>query len=673
MYKTFKVINMKFTNINRKLIPIVLLSALIGMSSCQDFLEQPTDSITTLDSVFANPDNAMFAFYNAYNVSLTWNRGLRQYPNTGNQLAYGYPLNPTGGTLFGNGGNAQTMFYSDEASQELLSGNTAILFIFGNWGPSGNYQREFPTVGVMSAIRACNIFIENAPNVPLMTTPKWVWNEAFRNQVIAEVRILRAFLHFENFRRFGGMPILDKVSKFEETPGQLVVTPSSERRSLKSTIDFVVKECEEAMPYLKQPEEFSNAETGRIHFGVALALKARALLYAASPLYNETSAELPERCENGRDSLLCYGNFDANRWKLAADAYQLAIDWAESKGKVLLDDPTLGKTDSYVLGSESPRALSPKNNESIYYISHGPDDLDARTYRTGGPLLFAGGWGTIAGAGFKFIKDNYRDVNGNPLNIPETGTFSELKSIFRKAEPRFHASIWMPGFKYSTIDQTSQITKFGTADTALFKYRSLTNELKDASSSTVVIQTEQPGFFYTKKWRQIYTSSPYFVTWTEFRLSEFYLSYAEAMNEFNPNDPQILYYLNKLRVRGGIPEIQTSDQRFGNKESMRAEIRRERAVELYGDEHRYFDVRRWKIADQTMGGDWYKVVLYQNSATAYVNPTTSMTPAQRLANDATISYRFEKLSTHVWAPKMYFYPFYQPEVDKGVIVQNPGW
>jgi hypothetical protein len=145
------------------------------------------------------------------------------------------------------------------------------------------------------------------------------------------------------------------------------------------------------------------------------------------------------------------------------------------------------------------------------------------------------------------------------------------------------------------------------------------------------------------------------------------------MNEFNATEPQILTYLNKLRVRGGIPEIQANDTRFGNKEAMRAEIRKERAVELYGDEHRYFDVRRWKIANTTMGGDWYKIILFQNTATAYQTPTATMTPEQRLANDATISYKFEKLSTHVWEPKMYFYPFYQPEVDKGVIVQNPGW
>ena len=665
---------MKFKNIIRRIVPIIMLLVSIGFSSCKDFLEQPSDAITTIDSVFANPDNAMLAMFNAYDASLSWNRGLRTLYNATGNSTPGYPTyNPN----FGNGGNVQLFCMSDEATQELgPPDNPGPLMLFGNWGPTGQHQKEFPSIGVSNAIRTCNIFIENAPRVPLMTTPKWVWNESFRDQVIAEVRVLRAFLHFETFRRYGGIPILDKVSTFEQKPGQLVVTPSGKRQSLKSVIDFIVSECDACLPKLRQPEDFSNAETGRIHYGFALALKAKALLYAASPLYNEASSDLPLSYGDGRDSLLCYGNFDPNRWKLAADAYQTAIDWAEGHGKVLLDDPTLGKTDSYALGSESPRATSPKNNESIYYISTYTDRLEARFYRAGAPVtVYAASYGTIAGAGYKFIKDNYRDVNGNLLNIPATGTYPELKSIFRNAEPRFHGSIWVPGFKYSTIDQTSWMTSKGTADTALFKYRDNTNALMDATSGAVTIPltTDPPGLFYPKKWRQIGTYSPYYITWSEFRLSEFYLSYAEAMNEVNPSDPNILTYLNKIRVRGGIPEIQTSDPRFGNKTAMREEIHRERAVELYGDEHRYFDVRRWKIADQTLGGDWYEVILYQNSATPYVTPTQSMTPAQRLANDATISFKFQKLSTHIWAPKMYFYPYYQTEVDKKILVQNPGW
>jgi starch-binding outer membrane protein, SusD/RagB family len=65
--------------------------------------------------------------------------------------------------------------------------------------------------------------------------------------------------------------------------------------------------------------------------------------------------------------------------------------------------------------------------------------------------------------------------------------------------------------------------------------------------------------------------------------------------------------------------------------------------------------------------------LYENSSTPYVNPTTALTPAQRLANDNLLSYRIETFESRVWEDKMYFFPFAQNEVNKGFIVQNPGW
>jgi hypothetical protein len=655
-----------------------LTAGVLMLSSCQDFLEQPTDAITTLDSVYTNPDNAMLALNAAYNKALSWNHGLREFPTTANQNVSGYF--PVGSNVaFGNSGNCMTCFYSDEGTQEQLANNTSWAFVTGNWGPAGGPfnqgQREFPTIAVSNALRACNLFIENAPKVPIMKTPQWDWTEQYRDQVIAEVRTLRAFLHFEFFRRYGGIPLMNKVATFETLPGGgLKVTPSAERQSMKRILDFVISECDAAIGNLKEPSEFNTGETGRIHKGFAIALKAKTLLYAASPLYN--TATPPVSYGDARDSLLCLGNFDANRWKLAADAYQDAINWAESRGYTLLDDAGLGKRESYVVGKISPRSTSPKNSESIYWTLTTQNVLDGRTYRAGCPIgTFATNYGTIASIGFNFVKNNYRDVNGNPLNIPDEGTFTQLKSLLRTAEPRFHASVWAPGFKYSYIDQTTAMLTAGGADTAMFNYHlaDANKTLKFASSSSKTILKEQAGFFFPKKWFQIDRTSTYFVTWSEFGLAELYLSYAEAMNEFQPSNPQILTYLNKTRFRGGIPEITSADPRFGNKDAMRTEIRKERSVEEAYTEHRYFDVRRWKIADDVMGGEWKYIYLYENGTGTYTTPLATWTKAQRDANDAKISYKMVTLSTHAWSPKMHFYPWYQEEVNKGILVQNPGW
>jgi hypothetical protein len=653
----------------------VLLIILITFSSCEDFLEQPTDSITTLDSVFSNPDNAMYALNQAYNDALCWTHGLRETTDTNGATYSGFPPLGAAMSLNSSGG---VFYYSDEATQEVLKNSVAQYFVNGDWGPTGSGgqgQREFPIIGVSNAIRVCNIFLENAPKVPLMTTPKWVWDEQFRDQVIAEVRALRAFLHFEMFRRYGGIPILRKVATFEPKPGGgLIITPSGERQSIQSVINFIVTECDAVLPNLKEPSEFSSAEIGRIHKGFVYGLKAKALLYAASPLYN--SATPPVSYGDARDSLVCYGNYDKNRWKLAADAYQEAIDWAESRGYYLLDDPAFGKRDSYVLGKISPRSTSPKNNESIYYLLNTQNALNIRTYKAGIPITNAAqSNGTIGGIGFNFVKNNFRKIDGTPLDIPNEGTFIELKQLMRQAEPRFHASVWVPGQKFSHLDQTASFIATGSADTAMFMYHlgDATNTLKGASSIGKTLLAEQPGFFYPKKWFQMYTSSTRYITWSEFSLPEFYLSYAEAMNEYDPTNPMLLYYLNRTRYRGGIPEIDTSDPRFGNQEAMRIEIRKERSVEEFATEHRYFDVRRWKIADDVMGGDWPYIYLYENGNGSYQNPVASWTTAQRIANDAKLSYKMVKLSTHAWSPKMHFYPWFQNEVNKGVLVQNPGW
>lgn len=644
---------------------LAVIASLLILSSCEDFLEQPLQSITTADSVFSNPDNAMLALWAVYQDGMTWNHGLRASANT----VTGYP--PEGGTsTFGYGGNSQVFHFSDESTHESCSWGTSIQFVFGTWNSFG--QREFPIIAVVNAIRTCNIFLENADKVPVMQTPTWNWTEDFRDQVKAEARFMRAFLHFEFFRRYGGIPIMDRMSSFgPKEGGGIVVEPNGERKSIASVIDFIVNDCDLAIPDL--PDSYSTAETGRVNKGAALALKAKALLYAASPLYNSATPPVPYG--DGRDSLLCYGDEDNTRWQKAADAYEDAITWAEANGYQLLDDPVIGKRESYVYACATPRSQSPKNKEAIFWEQGTTSGgIAGQWYFAGGPL--AGANYARSGVGVNFVRNNYRDKNGITLNIPDAGTFPQLKGILRKAEPRFHASVWAPGFQYSYFF-TSQYNNWGAYDTSKFSYHKADGSLLLARTSGAQWSGEPMGFFYAKKWRQFSTQYPQKLNWIEFRLAELYLGYAEAANEVDPDDVTILTQLNKIRVRGGLPLLQagdpTYDAKFGDKVLMREEIRRERSVEHFGEEHRYFDVRRWKIATDVMGGQWKYIYIYENGTGTYTNPLASWTPAQRYANDSKLSYEFRVLSTHVWEDKMYFYPWYQSEVNKGTIIQNPGW
>jgi len=143
-----------------------------------------------------------------------------------------------------------------------------------------------------------------------------------------------------------------------------------------------------------------------------------------------------------------------------------------------------------------------------------------------------------------------------------------------------------------------------------------------------------------------------------FRLAEFYLNYAEALNEYTPNDPLAYGALNVIRKRAGLPEILVSDSRYDTREKFRELIRRERFIELFGEDHRIYDVRRWRIAHEEgiIGGPMIGFGLNHN--------------ASKSNYDSYYPFVFEN---RYWADKMYYHPFPQSEINKGYLLQNPGY
>jgi hypothetical protein len=634
------------------------IGILLLQTSCKRYLEQPSGSVITVDSVFSTPDAAMRALWNVYATSVV------------------------NGFITGDGGSALSdagtfdgflLAASDEGDQ-FGTGGRANAFNAGTWGP--NFQDEFSYSRVTIGMRNACIFIENADKVPAGNTGSINWTDQLKAQTIAEAKVLRAMMHYEAMIRFGGIPIIDATPKvvINEVGGvnQAQVIPAGNRRSLKSTIEFIVNSCNEALPSL--PDNYPSTDIGRINKGAALSLKAVTLLWAASPLVN---AAVPP-ISSSADSLVCLGNTDANRWKDAADAHKALLDWAVVNGFSLLDDPSLGKAESYNYATGA--ALDPRNKELLLYDkSHGQQAGGANVVRWGCPIYFS--WGnSVMALPVNFITKMYRDVNGNDIVIPENGTFIQLKSLFKRMEPRFHAVAWWPGSAYTN---TGLMNNVGGNDTAKFLYKrgSITGSFIQTGAGPQLIGNGIPNGIHQKKYINLVNAANGIVNlyWPIFRLSEFYLGYAEALNELNPSDPAIFSTINIIRRRGGIPELVPGNAIYnsivGDKVKTREYIQRERAIELYGEEHRFFDVRRWKIAgnDGVMKGIFTRIFLYENSATPYIQPTTAMTPSQRLANDNRLSYKIETFETRIWEDKMYFYPFPQSEVNKGFIKQNPGW
>lgn len=635
---------------NKLFLGLVLGVAVLSTTACSDFLEQPEGSLITIDSVFNNPDNAMQALFQVYGTCIT----------------DGFPAGSDGNGLTDSGcGNGLLACICDEGDQK----NTwawAYKYKSGTWGASN--QNEFDYGAKVQGMRNACIFIENAPHVPYMSTGKYVWNENLKNQTIAEAKYLLASMHYESMIRFGGIPIINSVPRVqiisENGVTKAQVVPSAYRQSLEATYKFIVKCCDEAIPYL--PDKYESGETGRINKGAALALKANTLLWIASPAYNTETPKVS--FGDDRDSLLCLRRTDSNLWRLTAEANKQVLDWAAANGYEMLDDASLGKTESY--NYATGQAMDSKNKE-IILIDH-----SHTSYKNGAnfnsqlsPIYwtYAGQTHSIP---MNFIRF-FRDKNGNDLNIPETGSYTELKAILRNAEPRFHAIVWAPGFQFT---KTTALDANGGRDTAKIMYQS-------AKGSTF-IQSGPGKFageargFYLKKFIN-FGGATANVFWPIYRLAEFYLNYAEALNEINPADTEILRALNIIRVRGGLPELKpgnaTYQECFGNKEKMRVYIQRERAIELFGEEHRVFDLRRWGIAENYMQGNFVALYLYQNGTGTYQAPVSSWSNQKRVENDNYLSYYKEVFEQRIWEPKMYYYPFSQTEVNKGFLIQNPQW
>lgn len=642
---------------NNILLIVVFVSLFI---SCTDFLEQPEGSSINKDYVFEDPDRAMGMLYNVYATC----------------IVDGF-ITGEGGGGFSDAGcvDGLLMGACDEGDQYGPS-HRSHQFNVGTWGPQ--QQEEFNLTRAITGMRNASIFIENADKVPLVNTGTYNWTEEFREQVKAEAKVLRALMHFEAFKRFGGIPIMFQVPTvtIEKVNGvnKAVVTPSGVRNSVKSVVDFIVKSCEEAYPYLMD-NNWGTSEFGRVHKGVALALKARTLLYAASPLFNTAT---PYMQTNGIDSLVCMGTEDLTLWDRAAEANKAVLDWAKSDNCELLNDSQKGFIESY--NYATCKALDPSNKEMIYF------DRSHTTYSpyTGEkywnivrfccPIYYT--WSNVVHAMPMNFLSQFRDVDGEDLIIPKTGSFVEFKKAMKKAEPRFQASIWWPGSKYT---ETGLMDKVRGADTSYFIYYKLDNNgnLNPTSSGAGnILGPGVPNGLHFKKFlnQTNGNNATLDINWPIFRLAEFYLNYAEALNE-SPTMrdwEKIRQALNEVRRRGGIKELGADD--IGYDEAKKI-IRQERAVELYAEEHRFFDVRRWKIAGQEgiMKGEFYTFRLVENQPGKYQVPNDKMTAEERIKNDGYLDYEIVPFENRIWDDKMYLYPFPQDEVNKGLIIQNPGW
>lgn len=487
------------------------------------------------------------------------------------------------------------------------------LFIQGTINSAGGGNPDSRWAELYQPIRKANVFLNNVKYAKC--------SQAHIDRMIGEATLLKAIFHFELFKRFGGVTIMDDIL---DLAGDINVP----RSTLKETVEYICRLCDEAAPLL--PTVYPDSEYGRLTRGAAYGMKALTLLYAASPLYNENP--LTEVDGVPVTELNRYATPDHELWKRAADAAKQVLDLKNPDG-----------SPAHVLYPDYKNYFFTRQNNTESLVMK----QQAMTYsveRADGP------------SGYQDVRGN-TDVALELVNAFETKngllpsedpTYDPQKPYANRDE-RFAANVlysgaelWGRQVEYfvggkdypASVGNKGCYTGFG-----MYKHID-----PNARPFTPIVNT--------------------YHDWPVLRLAEVYLIYAEAMNEYlggndddSCNDDTIYQAVNAVRARANQKQIVSGSLSKGQ---MRELIHRERTVELCFENKRYFDLRRWREAE---------VVLNQPVHGAKV-----------VKNGENIEYIYEvdgkpiELEKRVFPMKMYFHPIPQSELNKNTkLEKNPGW
>lgn len=406
------------------------------------------------------------------------------------------------------------------------------------------------------SIRKINVFLEEMEKLEISIQNK--------DRLIAEAKFLRAFIYFNLFERFGGVPLVDRSYNLGDEA-------NFARASVDQTIAFIEKDINEALPALPAKYASTDGNFGRATGDACKALLSRLYLYAASPLFNTTN--------------------DKAKWQKAADAAQALLN------------------SGYALGTDYSKVFNQKggtpNNEIIFSrnftVSNGHQAPMHNLNRRYGAY---GGWWASNGPTQNLV-DDYDMINGEPAFITVNGekvvnpaSGYDPNNPYANRDPRFDATIIHDGSQY----RGDVFEMWVSPDGSKWGFDSY-KQSGDNPRSNYVLKKFMPEANIPLSWQEQYTNP-----WIIFRLGEIYLNYAEAKFELG-DEATCREYISKVRERVGMPPIPASVT--GAK--LRERLYNERRIELAFEEHRYWDVRRWKIADVAESGKIYGMDIIKES------------------------------------------------------------
>lgn len=636
-------------------IPLMLVAAIgtAGMiTGCtKNFLEKPRGGDVTVDTIFHTQRQAQYAVADMYGWCIPTGFVMNASGDSREDVLTDqvHLLLPGAAWVAGNlnfqyyiaGGMAPT--YSIDRGPITSRGNTAAT-AFTGW---------------YKAIRKANLVLKNIGSVTDAT-------EDWKTDVKGQALFCRAMAHYSAFRLYGGIPLVKDVLLGD---GNISIP----RSSVQTVVDTLVSWCDEAAALL--PPGRSTNDYGRVTSIAALALKARVLLYAASPLYNTPdnmkAGVTGARFGDARDSVLCYTSYNKERWKRAADAAKAVIDAAGASGVTLYNTGkplTTAKTDNYaglgdyeaVCNNVFGTTGTYGNPEMILVNTYNHNDANKDGWadwgRYNSSKVRMMGWGAKNNVPVEFLQV-YEKRDGTKWTATPSGT--DFKAYFEglNLDPRAYQSLAWGGQWYNS-GKTFLPYYRQSADGAYAK-GSLADDTNAGDGTGSAVEC-------AKFVARVDNNNDNHFAWPVFRLAEFYLSYAEALNEYSGPSADAFHYMNLIRQRAGMPDKDATT--ITDQTSFRAAVQNERTVELAFEDHRYNDLHRWLTAH---------VVLSKNlsgfAVTASTNGVTPK-PTNPYLNWTLVSY-----GARTYPARYYYVPFPYTEVSMRYLGggnwdgQNPGW
>ncbi|KAB5257719.1 MULTISPECIES: RagB/SusD family nutrient uptake outer membrane protein [Bacteroides] len=614
-----------------------IITGVLGMqllTSCVDYLDKESDTELTLPMVFEDKTRTEGWLANVYSHVPD--------PYWGYARKLGWDI------------------LSDDmtASERWRQWDWKVIpMLLGEWTPStdwdGNYWSRLPQL-----IREANIFIENVHPLPDQGI-----SATEVTYMKAEMRFMIAYYYYLLSNTYGPVPF--KPNYIAPTDFNLADLMEGQRPYYE-VVDWVDKELKEVAEIL--PAKYTEARKyGRATSIMCLAVRARMLLFAASPLVNGNPDYANHKNKDGEN--LFSTTADKTKWAYAAQACKELIDAAEAAGHKLYteknDDGTIDPFMSYQ--NLFLTRYDEGNTEILFARPGGSEYGEYEKHATPAASGGSGGLGVTQSLVDAFFMENGLPINDDNSEYVETGysvsdetrdntvwdtevnggaiSKKNTYNMYCHREPRFYVTV---SYNNSYFTQEKRVFNFfnGSADNP---------HTHDAPQNGYLIRKKISPDLNVKQ--GTYKYRPGIV----YRLGEAYLNYAEALNESDPGNGDILVYLNKIRERAGIRQYTTgaTDDNFihvdlNDQAEMRKLIRAERRVELSCEGIRYDDLRRWKEAENVLNGDFYGMNFSgKDNSSFYVR-----TPYLK----------------RVYKKAYYWFPIHQSEIDKNdKLVQSPYW